>query len=224
MGTIPSYTPETPNLTNDLGCRPALAPTTPDSAWSAAKVPTINSACTPLSPWTRFFLENASFSANDSYTNQAGLQNTLIANPGTTAQIQSSNIWNVGVGYSSKPILKQIRALFYPADEAYATSKQGTFWEDAFWEAVAVNASLSYGQALAKTNGMLTDALTTRPFYSLSASYSLSLERMWIYATQTGNPNAHPVDPGYYINSEFQDPKESPVFPWNQPISNGDRK
>jgi hypothetical protein len=177
-GTIPTYLPETPNLTDDIQCRPILTPKPGDSTWTSADVPAINGACRPLSPWTRFFLENASFSANDTYTNQVGLGNTLNANPATTAQIQSSNIWQLGVGYSSKPILKQVRALFYPTDEREATSQQGTFWEDAFWEAIAVNASLSYGQALAKTNGMITDALTTRPFYSVSASYSLSLERM----------------------------------------------
>jgi hypothetical protein len=222
-GTIPSYLPETPNLTEDITCRPTLAGQSnsdKDPTWGTASVGTINSACMPLSPWTRLLLENANFSANDTYTNQVGLGNTLIANPATTAQIQSSNIWGVGVGYTTKPILKQMRALFYPTDEREATSQQGTFWEDAFWEAIAVNASLSYGQALAKTNGVLTDALTTKPFYSVSASYSLNLERMWVYATHGGSPMTRPVDPGYYMESNFTDPGETPVVPWNQPVSN----
>jgi len=202
-GTIPGYLPENPNLTQDITCRPTLQ--TQDKSGSISAVGDLLPACKPLYPLTRLLLENASISANDTYTNQAGIGNTLIAHPNTTAEIQSSNVWQFGIGYTSKPILKQVRGLFLSNDEREATAQQGTFWDDVFWEAIAMNASLSYGQALAKTNGMLTDALTTRPFYSVSASYSLNLERMWIYLSNGFNSNVHPMDPGYYIESQFQE-------------------
>lgn len=147
--------------------------------------------CYALSPWTRLILENAGFSANDTYSNQAGYTNATTANIKTTI----ANTYQVGVGYSNKPILKQLRALIDPADGREAASKQGTFIEDFVFNAVTVNAYVSYGRALQIQNGVHVNAYNTKPYYGVSATYALDLERMWIYATKDG---ARPADQGYY--------------------------
>ncbi len=198
-GTIPNYSPTGPGINSDITCRPTLAgyPTSDSNPiWKEARVDPMRAIgiCKPLSPVTRLLLEDASASSNYAYSNQVGLQNGLATNPSSTLQVQATNMWQLGLGYTNKPILKELRALAYPWDEREATAHQGTFLEDFFWDAIGINASISYGRALAKTNGVLTDAFTTRPFYSVGATYSLDLERMWVYAA---HPGSRPGDPGY---------------------------
>lgn len=177
--------------------------------------------CHALSPLTRLILENAGVAANDTYSNQAGYTNASTSNIKTTI----ANTYQVGIGYSNKPILKQLRALFYPADGRDAASKQGTFREDVLYNAFTMNAYVSYGRALQIQNGTAVNAYNTRPYYGVSATYALDLERMWIYLTKGGilNDQVRAADQGYYFDARqatepfFVDPMQPGRlrYPWD---------
>jgi hypothetical protein len=168
--------------------------------------------CKPLKPVTRLLIENAIFTSNDTYSNQTGYGNTVF--PSNTFQGGWNNTYQVGVGYANKPIIKQLRSLFYPADGRQDAYRQATFWDDFFWNAITVNASLSYGRQYQVKNGTPTIALTSKPFYSVSATYAVDLERLWIYATK---PNSRPAESGYYYQADtqafFVNPGQQPRFP-----------
>lgn len=167
-----------------------------------AEVPAISDQyCRPLLPATRLILENAAISSTFQHSNQAGLTNVAATNPSNTALIQSNDSYSVGVGYVNKPILKQARAVVEnDKDGRRDVSRQGTFWEDFFWNAILANASLSYGRTITVKNGQLTDSLVTRPSFSAGVTYQLDLERAYVHLFHTDffRLDNRPVDAGYY--------------------------
>jgi hypothetical protein len=190
----------------------------PLSPMYGAIPPVSDAQCEYLAPLTRLILENAGLSSTYQYTNEAGLTNLAGGSPASTAQIQSSSAYSFGIGYVNKPILKQIRALWEPADGRNDVGRQGTMVQDFVYNALTLSASGGYGRTLMSKNGMVSDAFTTRPFYSISMTYGLDLERLYVHARY---PEARPVDPGYYYL-----PSPGPSQPdfWPQPFKyNNDR-
>jgi hypothetical protein len=189
--------------------------------------------CQALSPWTRLLLENAGVSSNYTYSNQAGVNSSPGSNPTSIIQTNETSTYGVGVGYTNKPILKQVRALLYPANARDATYRQGTFLEDFIYNGVTVNASYSYGRTLALkgssgNSAVPTTTFNTRPYFSVGATWSMDLERLWVYATK---PGARPVDAGFYYqptyppndsSAYFVSPNQQPAWP-RAPWDNDDR-
>ncbi len=183
--------------------------------------------CRALSPWTRLILENAGVSANSNYSNQAGVISSPGSSPTSIIQTTATSTYGLGIGYTNKPILKQMRALLYPSNARDATYRQGTFLEDFIYNAITVNASYSYGRTLALKSSTIhptpfpTNTFNTRPYYSVGATWAMDLERLWVYATK---PGARPVDPGFYYqppedtsSSFFIPPHQQPdwrAVPW----------
>jgi hypothetical protein len=96
----------------------------------------------------------------------------------------------------NKPVLKQIfMALRGDEDGREDVARQGTWQEDFLWNAVTMSASASYGRSVTTKNGQISDALTTKPSYSVSATYQLDLERLYVH---TFHADSRPVDAGYY--------------------------
>jgi hypothetical protein len=216
LGPKNDVPPEKASVVHDLGLY--NVPTRLD-----AEVPPINNRyCHPLSPLTRLVLENAGFSATGGYSNSAGNGNGLFQGTSSNTLITTAtDNYAVGVGYTSKPILKQLRALAYPATGREPIANQGTPAEDLFWNAVTLNAAISYGRQLQVKGGTVTDSFNTRPFYSVSATYALDLERLYVYLA---HPDTRPVDQGYYFGPTktgfFLDPKSAdPNQDWNFPRS-----
>jgi len=181
-----------------------------DQLMYRAKVGVLSPYCQALSPVTRLILENAGVSATTGYGNSASFGNALLKNPGAELTTTATNTYLLGVGYTNKPILKQLRALVLPADSRYSVSKQGTFWEDFLFNAVTMNASYGWGRTLEVKGGMPIDTYNSRPAYNVSVTYALDLERMYIYAMHGGS---RPADQGYYYgptkSGYFEDPKET---------------
>lgn len=160
--------------------------------------------CNPLYPITRLFLENAAVSANEGYTNVAGFTNVAANVPITQT---AGNTYQVGIGYSQKPILKQIRALLENNERRPSSvTNQGTFLEDFLFNAITMNAGFSYGKTLTIKNGSAIQTLNSRPSYYASLTYSLDLERMWIYAAHHDSDDRNrAVNAGYYYHAPCSD-------------------
>lgn len=165
-----------------------------------ASVASMSPYCQALSPLARLMFENAGITATTGYGNSAVYGNTLLKDPVLTTT--SANTYLLGVGYTNKPILKQIRALFFPADSRYAVSKQGTFCEDVLFNAITVNASYGWGRQLEVKAGLPIDTYNSRPAYNVSVTYAVDLERLYVYALHGGS---RPVDPGYYYGPTRND-------------------
>ncbi len=199
--------------------KPILGPNgLPLSPMYGAVPPIVDAQCEYLAPLTRLILENAGVSSTYQYTNEAGLTNLAGGSPASTAQIQSSNAYSFGIGYVSKPILKQILALWEPPDGRKDVCRQGTVSADFLLNALTLSASGGWGRTLMSKDGMVSDALTTRPFYSVSLTYGFDLERLYEHVLYG---DARPVDPGYYYQ-----PSSGPLGPgfWPQPFKyNNDR-
>lgn len=169
--------------------------------------------CNSLSPMTRLLLENLAFAVNDSYTNTAG------SNLGSSVPVTQTagNTYQVGIGYWQKPIAKQIRALVCtnpknPAAALFcddpknpaAVRNQGKLSEDFFFNALQLNAGISYGKTLTLKNGggsasSVVETLNSRPAYVVGLTYTLDLERAYIQLTHLrGNQDIRTADPGYY--------------------------
>jgi len=148
---------------------------------------------------TRLLLENLAFAVNDSYTNTAG------SNLGGSVPVTQTagNTYQVGIGYWQKPIAKQIRSLFWddPKDPA-AVRKQGTLTEDFFYNALQLNAGISYGKTLTLKSGggsasSVVETLNSRPAYVVGLTYTLDVERAYIQLTHLGE-DIRTMDHGYY--------------------------
>jgi len=167
-----------------------------------------------LSPWTRLALENAGVSANYTYSNQAGVISSPGSSPTSIIQTTATSTYGVGIGYTNKPILKQMRALLYPSNVRDATYRQGTFLEDFIYNAITINASISYGRTLALKGSTVqptvpVNTFNTRPYYSVGATWSMDLERLWVYATK---PGSRPLDAGYYYQPQLYPENDSSAF------------
>jgi hypothetical protein len=93
-------------------------------------------------------------------------------------------------------------------------ARQGTPTEDFILNAITMNAYGGYGRTLASHDGMISDAFTSKPFYSVSLSYGIDLERLYEHVRF---PDSRPVDPGYYYQTI------QPPF-WPKPVGyNNDR-
>ncbi len=214
-----------PGLTNvgytDISCRPKLDGGIPSDSKmlplrgykasdTAGEVLPKRPDCQPLAPFTRLVLENSAFVTSGGYSNSVGVANALL--PSTQLSTVATTSYYLGVGYSKKPFLKQLRALLYPADSREAISQQGTFWEDFVWNAITMDASYSWGRQLQVKNGTASESFNTRPYYSISGTYTLDLEKMWIYARHWGYPDTRPADQGWYLGPKdeeyFKDPGE----------------
>jgi hypothetical protein len=139
-----------------------------------------------------------------------------VTSPANTALIQSNDTYSVGVGYVNKPILKQARAVWEnDKDGRRDVSRQGTFWQDFFWNAILANASLSYGRTITAENGQLTDSLVTRPSLSADVTYQLDLERAYVHLFHTNffQLDNRPVDTGYYYEPNPNDKNFWPESP-----------
>ena len=190
----------------------------PLSPMYGAIPPMLDSQCKSLSPLTRLIFENAGASSTYQYTNEAGLTNLVGGSPASTAQVQATNAYSVGVGYVNKPILKQILALTEPADGRVDVGRQGTLEEDFIYNALTLSASGGYGRTLQAKNGKISDAFTTRPFYSVSLNYGFDLERAYVHLFHS---DARPADPGYYYEPNAG-PQQTDY--WPQPYRyNNDR-
>jgi len=154
--------------------------------------------CNPLSPLTRVLLENLTAGVNDSYTNAAGSTNVGAGVPITQT---SGNTFQVGIGYAQKPILRQLRAFWHSDVVPAEVAEQGTPFEDFIYNAVFLNAGISYGKTLNVKQGGGTPAssvietLNTRPTYFVGLTYSIDLERAWIHIM---HPYSRAADAGYY--------------------------
>jgi len=227
-----------PNLAySDITCRPKLDISEPDKGGTVVEqngklvlVPSspgsvvpppdkFRKDCVPLAPLTRLILENSDFVASGSYSNSAGVSNALL--PGNQLITTATTSYFVGVGYAKKPILKQLRALFYPADSRDAISKQGTFMEDFFWNAVTFDGSYSWGRQLLVKGGTPVVSYNSRPFYSAALTYTADLEKLYI---DLKNGSFHPqtvrpADQGWYFGPKdsdyYQSTNES--FGWPRP-------
>jgi hypothetical protein len=73
-----------------------------------------NFYCNQLNNFTRLVFENLSAGFNESYTNIAGSTNVGAGVPVTQT---AGTTFQIGIGYSQKPILKQLRALFFPQEQ-----------------------------------------------------------------------------------------------------------
>src|SRR5208282_2332535 len=155
-----------------------------------------NYYCNPLNRWTRLFLENAALGANWGYTNVAGSGNVAANVPIVQT---AGNTYQAGIGYSQKPILKQIRAAVRELEgdrDPDALSDEGTFGEDFIFNAVTMSAGFSFGKTLSvKSGAPLIETLNSRPSYSATLTYSLPLETIWSHIV---HPDARVVGPGYY--------------------------
>src|ERR1700735_1002049 len=170
---------------------------------SAGEVLPKRGDCQPLAPLTRLFLENSAFVASGGYSNSVGFANALLpSNPLITTATDS---YFLGVGYSKKPILKQLRGLFFPADSREAIYDQGTWKEDFFWNAITMDASYSWGRQLQVKNQVPSDSFNSRPFYSVTGTYTLDLEKVWIYATHGFSSDTRPADQGWYFGPKSSD-------------------
>lgn len=224
------YQPQTPPGTNvytDITCRPKLAldyapagagtRTNPTYEPAPTKaylddLPSIASTdkfhlfgnrertyCNSLSPVTRLLLENLAFAVNDSYTNTAGSN----LGGGVPVTQTAGNTYQVGIGYWQKPIAKQIRSLFWDDPrKPYAVSEQGKIWEDFFFNALQLNAGISYGKTLTLKSGggsasSVVETLNSRPAYVVGLTYSLDVERAYIQLTHLGQ-DIRTTDQGYY--------------------------
>jgi len=215
-------TPLTNVAYTDISCRPKLDVSPPsysinkdsEGRWvpvrsdRAGKVSATRDDCQPLSPITRLLIENSDFVASGARSNSAGFANALLpSNQGlvTTA----TTTYSFGVGYSRKPILKQLRALLYPADSREAIAQQGTWLEDFFWNAITMDASYSWGRQL-QIKGATgpIDSYNTRPFYSASATYTLDFEKLYIDLKnlKPGVPpnTIRPADQGWYFGPRLR--------------------
>lgn len=162
----------------------------------AAIPPMSDPYCKPLPPLVRLLAENASVSTTFQNSNQVGLTNLNAISPASTALAQQTNTYSAGVGYVSKPFVKQfISAWQNDLDGREDVQRQGSMLEDFVVNAFTMSASVSYGRTFTAKNGVVTDAVTTRPSYSISVSYQMDLERFLVHAFHY---NSWPVDAGYY--------------------------
>ena len=224
------YQPQTPpasNVYTDITCRPKLAldyapamagartnPTyepAPTKAYlddlpSIAKTDTFHlfgererTYCNSLSPVTRLLLENLAFAVNDSYTNTAGSN----LGGGVPVTQTAGNTYQVGIGYWQKPIAKQIRSLFWDDPrKPYAVTEQGKIWEDFFFNALQLNAGISYGKTLTLKSGggsasSVVETLNSRPAYVVGLTYTLDVEKAYIQLTHL-HEDIRTTDQGYY--------------------------
>jgi hypothetical protein len=187
---VPGVMAQSPlGIVNDLKCRQALSFKDEDLRERRAN-------CEQLSPWTRLALGNLSAGVSGIYTNIAGSPNIgadlPIVETATTA-------YQVGIGYKGKPILIHMRALFDGDTEKKLPSvvaNQGTPSEDFVFNAVQLNAGVSYGRTLKTKDTIGIRSGNSRPVYSVALTYSIDLERAWAHILERA-PNARPVDPGY---------------------------
>jgi hypothetical protein len=198
----------------DITCRPKLDVAELSYTWkkedgnlvakpsSPGAVSDRRADCVPLAPLTRLILENSDFVVSGGYSNSAGVSNGLL--PGNQLITTATTTYFGGFGYAKKPILKQLRGLFYKADSREAIALQGTFWEDFFWNAITLDASYSWGRQLQVKGGMPVDTFNTRPFYSVTGTYTADLEKLYIDVkntvlnTQKVSP-VRPADQGWYF-------------------------
>jgi hypothetical protein len=159
--------------------------------------------CRELNPLVRLTLGNAVAGASDSYTNLAGF-------PSSTSPIvrQSGNVYQFGIGYTQKPILKQLRRFVdlmygdFPTQPDSSITNQGSWAEDFIFNALLLNAGISYGQSLTIKNGTATNSVNARPSYSVGMTYALDLERTWVHFFHDSplNPeDASPQTPVIFI-------------------------
>ena len=214
----PNPLPGRDSSINDIGCRKKLELQDADgNPWKSGDKNALQQArvatdypypgCHELSAVERLIFENAVAGASESYTNLAGF-------PSATAPIvqQSGNVYQFGIGYSQKPLLKQLRRLVhYNADDP-AISSQGSWSEDFIYNAILFNAGVAYGQSLVIKNGTATTSSYSRPSYSVGMTYSLDLERAWIHLIYGSLDDARPADQGYYYTPQ----QRHPGF-WPQP-------
>lgn len=233
QGTVPQpYNVAVPNVQSDIPCGPRLSLYTPKVPWPDPEVtkepsdPTLERPakyayvsdpaaigqnifaptrdetfyCNPLRPITRLLFENAAVAFNEGYTNVAGFTN-VAANVPITQSV--GNTFQVGVGYSQKPILKQIRSLFFEdPKEPYSVRNQGTLAEDLLFNAITLNAGISYGKTLTiKNNTAAIESLNSRPSYYISGTWSLDIEKLWIHLA---HPESRTANSGYYFGAPCQ--------------------
>jgi hypothetical protein len=218
----PPYSPSGPtNVISDIGCRRKLGlyfkgDPVKEGAATTAQVPQQRPffGCNELYPWTRLVFENATLGASDAYTNVAGY-------PSATSPIvqQTGNSYQFGVGYTQKPFLKQLRRLVYwKSDHDPAIDNQGSLQEDLLYNALSMNAGISYGKTLTIKNQSVTESQNSRPSYSLGANYSLDLERLWIHIAHSDwklddrRDSRGTSDAGYYYEPTEAGPSPSQNF------------
>jgi len=229
--TTPAPSNLVPGLTSvaytDISCRPKLDVAVPSfvikkgaeggyeivPSDTAGKVSKRRDDCVPLSPLTRLIIENSDFVATGGYSNSVGLSNALL--PSNQLITTATTNYSVGIGYAKKPILKQLRALFYGANSREAIAQQGTFLEDFLWNAVTLDASYSWGRQLQVKAAVPVDTFNTRPFYSVSGTYTLDFEKLYIDLKNLGvSPRTvRPADQGWYFEPKdsgyYQDPADA---------------
>lgn len=197
---VPGYSDvKAPTYINDIKCRPPLKyqKTRPVDA-DAMKY------CRPLSPWTRLLLENLSVGAGYAYTNIAGVQNVSANLPVVS---QNTNSYQVGGGFSGKPILRHVLALFDDdPSRPREVRAQGSALEDLLINAVQLNAGGGYGRAQLVKNGTAVTSATSRPSFSVGINYVVDLERLYIHLVHNdwsdSSHDTRPVDAGYYYSPE----------------------
>lgn len=192
---VPAYTDvKLPTVVNDIKCRPVLKyddkPTDDHLRY-----------CHPLSPWERLLVENLAAGAGYTYANLVGFQNVALSLP---LFQQTTSSYQVGGGFSGKPILKQLRAALWDPDPVLRpreVTEQGSTLEDLLFNAVQINAGGGYGRSLQIKNGVVATSETSRPSFSVGVSYVVDLERLYIHATRGDwSDTTRPVDAGYFFS------------------------
>jgi hypothetical protein len=193
------FSPSAPGAISDVGCRGRLSgKTNPSDPANKLVGLTDDKHCGQLYPITRLAFENLSLGVTGGYTN-------LAASPNLGANLpivrNSTTTYRVGIGWSGKPIVRQLRSVWLnedPNSVSLAVMRQGSAWEDFAINPWVLNAAVGYGKTSVLKNEDRIRAGGSRPSYSATLSYVLDLERVWVHLAH-GEGAARPVDPGYYF-------------------------
>ena len=196
-GSIPAWSNNLaiPNVISDIRCRPQLAYKSKKD-WKSETIPDPDKdVCAGLDPVTRLLLENLTAGATAGYSNVSGSPNVGANLPVVQT---STSTYMVGIGYSQKPILAQIRAIGEDPSLPRIVTNQGSTLEDFVFNAVRLNAGMGYGKTLQVKNGDGVVTSNTRPTFFVGLTYALDLERAYVHLFHGGADN-RPADPGYFV-------------------------
>ncbi|MBM4264705.1 MAG: hypothetical protein FJ145_25195 [Deltaproteobacteria bacterium] len=154
-----------------------------------------------ISPWERLAVNNLKLSLSYSFTNKAGVSDVADGQPTPRPTITGTNAFQLSFGYSDKPIAKQIRAIISgDLDGREECMREGTLWEDLFFNALKFNANIAEERTLKKTANLISRSLTTRPTYQVGIKYELPLDQIWGHFRFLGR---HRKDGGLYVNESL---------------------
>lgn len=188
-GTPPGFAPMSgpSGIVNDIKCQPQLR--VGEEATARRR------GCRMTPRWTRLAFGNLYAGATGAYTNVAGSPNVAASLPITES---STTTYQVGIGFVRKPILNHLRGLLDDTGEVPAAVRnQGGILEDLLFNAVHLNAGISYGKALTTKDGSSILTSNSEPAYSVGIGYSVDIERLAGHVMAKRKESERPVDAGY---------------------------